>query len=380
MSKEFLTSRQRVINAVEHKAVDRMPIDLGAHTSTGISAFAYYNLRKYLGLSTDNIEMVDCVQNLARVDDDIIERFHIDTVFLNPTWENPKIWKPFGDYSFKVSPLFNAKLQDNGSYKMELKGETLYMPKGGFFFDGGWPDFYDYATAEQKVDAFAKRAEMLYNNTDKYIMLTGFFFGFFDGLEFACDMLTDPEICIEHNEAFLKKQIELFDLVNKKMGKYLNCVEINSDLGTQTSLMCTPDSYEEIVYPYLKRFCEHIHNTSNLHIFMHSCGSISKLLDYIADAGVNIINPVQISASDMEPSYLKEKFGKKLCFWGGGCDTQSILNNASVDQITQHVAENIAIFKKDSGFVFNQVHNIMGDIAPEKIVALYDTAYKHSFY
>lgn len=375
---ETMTSRQRVLNAIEHKTVDRMPIDLGMHFSTGISAYAYHNLREYLGMSTDQIEMIDCVQGLARVDNDILDRFHVDTILLNPGWPQTHIWNPRGNYSFHVPTAFQPEAQKDGSFKVTYQGETMYCPAGGYFFDGAWPNFYGLNEKEY-YDLFAKRAQYIYEETDKFTIMMGFS-GFFGDMEFACNMLLEPEMVQEENEAALARQIEKFDFINKKMGKYINAIEINSDLGTQTSALCSPASYEECCYPYLKRFCRHVHETSDIKLFMHSCGSIALMLPYIVDAGVDILNPVQISAAGMDPKFLKETYGDKLCFWGGGCNTQSILNMGTVEDVRNNVKELVEIFKPGSGFVFNQVHNIMGDVKPENIVAMLDTAYENSWY
>lgn len=376
--KETMTSRQRVLSAINHQEPDRMPIDLGVHFSTGISAFAYYNLRNHLGLSTDKVEMIDCVQMLARVDDDILERFHVDTVLLNPAWPKPYFWQPREGYRFQVPDTFRPEAQPNGAWKVEINGNSMYMPEGGFFFDGAWPDFY-CMSEEDKLDFFAKRAEKLYKETDKFTMMMGYG-AFFGGLDFACDMLTDPELCIEQNEHHLKAQIEKFDRMNAKMGKYVQAIELNSDLGTQQGLMCTPDSYAECCQPFLKKFCQHVHETSDIKIFLHSCGSVIKAIPMLIDAGVDVLNPVQISAREMDPKVLKEQFGDKICFWGGGCETQTALWSYTPDQIRDHVKELVSIFKPGGGFVFNQVHNIMGNVPPENIVAMLDTAYENSWY
>ena len=377
IAKETMSSRERVKRAIERKPVDRTPIDFGCHFSTGISAFAYYNLREHLGLSVDAVEMIDCTQLLARVDNDILDRFHIDTVLLNPPFHKTRIWNPRGKFSFTVPDGFTPELMPDGSWEMKSKNGIGYMPAGGFFFDGAWPDFYNMS-ADERLCTYQKRAELLYKETDRFTMLMGFY-GFFGGLDFACDMLTDPDECIAANEKHLHGQIERFDAYNKAMGPYIGAIELNSDLGMQQGPMCSPDSYNEVCYPFLKRFCEHVHNTSDIKLFMHSCGAIAELLPYICDAGVDAINPVQISASGMDPKKLKAAFGEKICFWGGGCDTQVTLWQKSADEVTRHVAELMGIFAPGSGFVFNQVHNIMGNVPPENIVAMFDTAYAHSF-
>ncbi len=375
---EYMTARQRVVAAVNHQQPDRVPIDLGMHFSTGISVFAYQNLRRYLGLPTDNTELIDCVQCLARVEEDVIDRFHVDTILLNPPYQARKQWTPKPGHTVWVPEVFNPVATDDGGYRLEFAGEQLYMPSNGYFFDGGWPDFYDLSM-EDKHALFAKRAEKLYMETDKYTMFMGFS-GYFGGLDFACDMLTDPEICIEENEKLLEQQIKMFDSVNEKMGKYINCIEINSDLGTQQGLMCTPNSYAEVCLPYLKKFCEHVHNNTDIHVFLHSCGAVSQLIPQFIEAGIDILNPVQISARGMDAQTLKAEYGDRICFWGGGCDTQTVLNNASAEEVAAHTKEQISVFKPNGGYVFNQVHNVMADIKPENIVAMYDTAYENSFY
>lgn len=371
-----MTSRERVRNAIERKPVDRMPIDFGVHFSTGISVFAYQRLREYLGLNTDKIELIDTSQCLARVDDDILDRFHVDTVLLSPPFEKTKIWNPREDYKFVVPHNFDAVLQPDGAYTVELGGKKMRMPAGGFFFDGDWLNFAGHNEA-QMLDAFSLRAEKLHKETERFTMLMGFS-AFFDGIEQACDMLVDPEGVMARNEKRLADQIAYFDRVNAKMGKFIDSIEVNGDLGTQLNLMCTPDSYEQTVYPYLKRFCEYVHQNSDIKIFMHACGAINLALPFIVDAGVDAINPVQISANDMDPKTLKETYGKDICFWGGGCDTQNVLWKESPEFVKEHVENLIKIFAKDSGFVFNQVHNIMGNVPPENVVALYDTAYENS--
>ena len=376
--RETLTGRQRVLNAIERKPLDRMPIDLGCHFSTGISAFAYQRLREHLGLSTDNIELIDQTQLLARVDADILDRFHVDTILLNPPWPEHRTWNPRGDYHFQASARFTPTQMPDGGWRFPEIPNGGIMPAGGYFFDGRMPDGYGLEAAE-RLKLFADRAERLYKETDRFTMLMGFS-AFFDGIEFACDMLTDPDDCKARHEKRLGEQIERFDLVNRTYGKYIQSIEVNSDLGMQTGPMTGPEPYREICMPYLQRFCRHVHETSDIKIFLHSCGAISELIPSIIEAGVDALNPVQISARGMDPAMLKARYGDQICFWGGGCNTQTVLWRATPEEVSAHVKELIGIFKPGGGFVFNQVHNIMGDVPPENVVALYDTAYANSFY
>ncbi|MBC7958308.1 MAG: hypothetical protein H7X94_00440 [Vallitaleaceae bacterium] len=375
---ETMTSRERITKTIRGEKVDRVPIDLGVHFSTGISGFAYYNLRKYLGLSTDNITMIDMVQLLANVDADIRELFHVDTILLNPIWENTKKWNPRGNYTFNIPNTCTPVLQKDGAWTVDFNDSHLVMPHEGYFFDGAWPDYYNMEP-DHKILQFAKRAEKIFKESDYFTMMMGFS-GYFHGIDFACDMITDPEACLELNERLLTKEIEHFNKINKAMGKYIGAIEVNSDLGTQSAAQCRPTDYSELCAPFLKKFCDHVHNTSDIKVFMHSCGAISQVLPAIIDSGIDMINPVQISANNMNPQYLKDTFGDKITFWGGGCDTQNVLANVTPKEIDHHVKSLMDTFKPNGKFIFNQVHNIMGNVPPENIVAMFKAAYENSFY
>lgn len=376
--KEYLTSRERVIRAINHQPVDRYPLDLGMHFSTGISIFAYINLRKYLGLDIGNVNLVDTVQMLAKVDEDIIERFHLDTILLNPPFKHTKKWTPREGYTFFIPEEMNAVLQGENFF-VERNGEKMRMPKDGYFFDGSWLQFKDYYGLEEAA-YYGKQAVRMHNETDKFTCLMGQFVGFFDGIDMACNMLLDGDMVHEQNKKLLKTQLEWLECFVKNGGGCVGAIEINSDLGMQNAPMLSPDCYEEFVLPYMKEFIKVIHETTSAKVFLHGCGSIEPLIPHIIEAGVDILNPVQISAKNMHPQTLKDKYGDKICFWGGGCNTQEVLPFASPEEVRQNVQMLTSIFKKNSGFVFNAVHNIMGNVPPENIVAMYEQAYKNSFW
>ena len=375
MKKETMTRRQRVLAAINHETPDRMPIDLGVHFSTGISAFAYKRLREYLGFEADIIDLPDPVQMLARVECDILERFHCDTILLRPKIKNPVRWDVREDYSFLVSDRAIPVQQENGDWIVSRGDKSMRMPNGGYFFDGDWLGVNEYDSEEEELKAYAAEAERIYKETDYFTMQMGYY-GFFSDLDFACLMLTDPDEVLAQQAEHLNNCMARAEKMLRSYGQYIQCIEVNSDLGTQSAPMLRPELYEEFCMPYLKKFIDFIHRNSDIKIFMHSCGSVEPLIPYIIEAGVDILNPVQISAANMDPAMLKEKYGKQICFWGGGCDTQNILPNASPDEVKQHVRDMVRVFNPGGGFVFNQVHNIMGNVPPENIVAMLDTAYE----
>lgn len=379
--KEYLSRRERVRRAIERKPVDRMPIDLGCHYSTGISAFAYFNLREYLGLDTDNVEVIDPGQYLARVNIDIIERFHIDTIVLHPGYPKTRRWRVRDKYEFTVPEALKPVLQNNGAwhlYNLQQPDRRSIMPKNGFFFDGdGGVDLWNISDDEW-WRLFSDEAERIHKETDFFTMLCGFP-GYFGEIEECCLMYTEPQVFKDRNSTRLDSAKARFSKMLKHMPGWVDSIELNGDLGTQLGPYVSCDVYEDCTYPYLKEFCSFVRENSDVKTFMHCCGSMKPFIPYLIDAGVDIINPVQISASDMDPHQLKCEYGDNITFWGGGCDTQNVLGVKSPDDVRENVIMLTDILAPGSGFVFNQVHNIMGNVPPENIVAMLETAYEQSF-
>ena len=153
---------------------------------------------------------------------------------------------------------------------------------------------------------------------------------------------------------------------------------MNGDLGAQKAPLIGPKLYERVSYPFVKRVIDFIHHNSDWKVFMHSCGAICPLIPYLVDAGVDALNPVQISANGMDPAVLKSRFGDRLVFWGGGCNTQQVLGTGTPDEVRANVRHLTGTLGAGGGFVFNAVHNIMGDVPPENVVAMYDEALRCS--
>lgn len=376
MPREALTSRERVVRTLNRQPVDRVPIDLGVQHSSGISAFAYWNLREHLGLSTDRIEIIDMIQVLARVDEDILERFHIDTMLLQAPWPATHRWRARGKYEFTIPTTCRPQRQDDGMWVVQRNNATLRMPAGGFFFDGGWPSFYD----GPMIDEIAREAERIYKETPYATIFIAFGAYFSEYPDWLMRIMEEPEKVIEENQRQCEQDMKLAAEVIEKMGRYVQAIVLVSDLGMQTGPFCRPSLYERISAPFVKRLCDFIHRNSDCKTWLHCCGAIKPLIPILIDCGIDVLNPVQISGRDMEPERLKAEFGDKLVFWGGGCDTQRVLPTGTPQQVAQNVRELMRVFKPGGGFVFNQVHNVMGDVPPENVVAMLETAYAESFY
>jgi uroporphyrinogen decarboxylase len=385
MPAETITSRERVIRTLNRQPVDRMPIDLGSHMSTGISAFAYWNLREYLGLPTSDIWIPDVVQTLAYVDEDIRARFHIDCILLESCWPHPRRWNPRGKYQFTVPEEMNPQLNRDGEWIVAKGSQRMRMPAGGYFFDGDWLSEWDVDGENEALLRYAREAERIYKETPYATNFVGYCYGggfsaFFDGIEGCVRMLDEPKQVLAEHEIQLSAYLHRLGKIIDQFGQYIQLITINADMGTQDRPMCRTKLVEQFTIPYIDRLCDFIHRNSEIKVFMHNCGSIKPFIPLLIEAGVDVLNPVQISAGNMDPAQLKAELGGRIVFWGGGCDTQNVLPTASPAEVAENVRKLAGIFRPGGGFVFNQVHNIMGDVPPQNIVAMLDTAYAESFY
>lgn len=385
MPTETLTSRQRVVRTLNRQPVDRLPIDLGSHMSTGISAFAYWNLREYLGLSTRNIWMPDVVQVLAYVDEDIRRRFHLDCILLEPRWPRPARWNPRGKYEFIVPEGLKPEQNEQGEWIVRQGSARMRMPEGGFFFDGDWLSNWSELDEDDALNLYAREAERIDKETDYATNFVGYSYGggfgaFFGGIDRCVNMLEEPDAVLAEHETLLQTYLRRLGKIIDRFGGCIQLITMADDMGTQDRPMCRPSLIERFSAPYIRRFCEFVHRNSDIKVFLHNCGSIKPLIPLLIDCGIDVLNPVQISAGNMDPAQLKDEFGDRIIFWGGGCDTQNILASGTPEQVAENVRRLVGIFKPGGGFVFNQVHNIMGDVPPANVVAMLDTAYAESFY
>jgi uroporphyrinogen decarboxylase len=171
--------------------------------------------------------------------------------------------------------------------------------------------------------------------------------------------------------------ISCLRLVNQALGDSCFAWGIASDdSGTQRGEFINPDLWAEMIKPHYAKLCDWIHRNTRMKTYLHSCGSIPKLIPHLIEAGVDILNPVQTSAAGMDPRTLKETYGRKIVFWGGGCDTQSVLPTGTPQSVREHVRERMRILSPGGGFVFTQVHNIQATVPVENIEAMFAAAYE----
>jgi uroporphyrinogen decarboxylase len=379
--------RDRVLAAVNHQVPDRVPIDLGGN-QTGIHKYAYRDLIDLLGIR-DDLNVMDAVQQLVKPCEAVLERFHVDTRYISAgagegfkgeivkyerngrlwhdlTDEFGVVWSMPDDYQYYMdishNPLANATLKDIAEYP---------FPKGD----------------DPARFADIRRAALAIRNETPYAVVSGISGVVYEtcwylrGLErWFMDMVEQPEFCEALIEQTLKYWLDWFRLFLDEVGDLVDVIMVGDDLAGQTGPLFRPEFYRRVVKPRQKRLVQYIHSRTQAKVWYHTCGACQTYIPDLIDNGVQILNPVQISASGMDPAVIKEKFGKEIVFWGGAIDSQRVLPQAAPEEIRRQVGENLKAFKPGGGYVFNNVHNIQAGVPAKNIVALYDAAYEFGFY
>ncbi len=400
------SSRRRVMEAVEHREPDRIPIDLGGMLSTGITAIAYNKLINYLGFN-EKIYIIDTFQFLAKPSENILKFTWSDVL---PILREPKKWRKFklADGSISLVPFdFTPRRENDGSWIVEMStGAILRMPPKGYYFDiiyhplskaQSINDLKDFnwdklllrdniSPYHETLDELAERTISLYYNTDKALILNfgGSIFeaawslrGF---INFLLDLRRRPRLA----EFIMDKLLEInkhnFKKIFNKLHGYIQIVQVGDDLGHQNGPIVSPPIYREIIKPRQLELYRYIKRGSNVKIFLHSCGAIYDFIEDFIEMGVDILNPIQVSARNMDTRRLKKEFGDEITFWGGGCDTQKVLPFGTPKQVEEEVVRRINDLREGGGFVFCQVHNIQPEVPPENIVTMYNTVHRIAWY
>ncbi len=414
----IMTSRERVRKAINHQKPDRIPLDMGSTVVTGIQASIYAKLRKALGLKNKRVKVIDPYQMLALVEPEVINKLRIDTIGLSPPVnafgfknENWKPWRLFDGTEVLVPEKFTTTPDDEGNIYLYPQGDTsappsAKMPRGGYYFDilvrqgpldeknlnpEEWAGQQFSVLSEENLRYIEKTAEDLYKNTELSIVGRFIDAGFGDIAHVPGASIKYPKgirdsqkwimAHIEHPEyikGIFEYQYEIalknLELSYQAVGDKIDVIMVSgADFGTQNGPFISPDMYRETYKPFHKKINNWIHQNTSWKTFYHSCGSVVAFLDDFIEAGVDILNPVQCSAKGMDPLMLKEKYGDKLVFWGGGVDTQKTLPFGTPEQVKREVTERCRIFGKGGGYVFNAIHNIQQKIPIENLIAMFET-------
>jgi uroporphyrinogen decarboxylase len=384
---ETMTSRERVLKALNHEIPDRVPIDLGGN-QTGIHKDAYRNLVRHLGFP-EEVEIMDAVQQLARPSERVLERFHVDTRYVAAgpasTWKggivraerDGRVWHDLTD-EFGV----RWSMPDDQPLFMDVTLHPLAKATTKDVRDYPWPKGGDSG----RFTGLRERALRLRRETP-YAVVSGISGVVYEtcwymrGLEqWFCDLLTDTAFCEAMLDQTLKFWLDWFRLFLGEAGDVVDVIMIGDDLAGQDGPLFNPEIYRRLVKPRHKRLVQYIRSRTSAKIWYHTCGSCAVYIPDLLDNGIDILNPVQTSARNMDPVDLKRRFGRDLAFWGGGCDPQHVLSRGGPAEVAADVRRHLAALMPGGGYVFNSIHNIQGEVPPENVVALFDTAHGSGFY
>ncbi len=370
--------RARVRAALEHREPDRVPRDMGALRMTGIHVRAYTGLRRALGLAERGVRIGDLSQQLAVVDDDVADALGLDVRGVEPRG-------PSG---------YRREMLDDGALRAYLDewGVRRRMPKDGFFFDpssaplGGeidaghlarfpWPAGADAArragVAEEARRVIADEGRAVYVGsvcaglTEMLFRLRGFEDGYID-------LAADPTLARALMERVLEVKLAWWGAILPELGDAVDAVGEADDLGGQATPLFAPRTYRALVKPLHAELFSFIRARTRAKVLFHSCGAIRELLPDLVEIGVDILNPVQVSATGMETAALKRDFGRDLVFWGGGVDTQGVLGSGTPAEVRAEVRRRVADLAPGGGFIFAAVHNVQANVPPENVAAMWD--------
>lgn len=404
-----MTSRERVLAALDHRTPDRVPIDLSGHRSSGIHAIAYANLRKHLGITGRPLRVYDIIQQMAVVDPEVLDLFGIDTIELGRAFAlNDRDWTDWvlPDGTPCQVPAWTKPEREGSRWIIRsASGRVLaQMPDGALYFEQTWYPFLDGkedlddiagAFGESMWTAiasppgplidgpdgdriFIEGARRLRASTDRAIiglfggnlLEVGQFLYRNDG--FFLLLAGDPD----RAHAFLDRVVELhlrnLERFLGRIGPYVDVIVFGDDLGMQTGPQISPAMYREFFKPRHAILWKRAKELASVKVMLHSCGGVRELLPDLIEAGLDAINPVQITCRGMEAAGLKKDFGERITFWGGGCDTREVLSRGTPGQVRGHVRGQIAAMEGNGGFVFQQVHNILADVPPANVCAMFE--------
>ena len=391
-----MNSRERVIATLKHSEPDKVPIDLGDNC-TGIHITAYRNLLDFLGIVDKNIRFSNFAGQTVVPCEELLQRFEIDTRYLQPPLHTiPESYTPIVVDKYQgIYDGFGVFWGDSAEKNVEdipyynaVINPLSEMTTVQQIKEYDWPD----GTNNSSLKGLREKARKLRKSTSYALVgsrfqgeifeYTHWLFGFEKALR---HLHRNPKLIIAAMEELVKFWTDYTTsyLNEIKFGDehYIEIVNLMGDYGTQTGPIINPKRYyEPIIKPFEHRLAKNICHLADVKINYHSCGSITKFIPHFIEMGYDAINPVQISARDMEPCSLKQRFGSEITFWGGVCDTQKTLPFGTPEMICKEVKYNMECLKPGGGFIASNIHNITSEVPPENIVAMFDAIIENRIY
>lgn len=406
-----MTSKEKVLNSLNH-CDGPIPMDFGSTFITGIHCSCVEELRDHYGLEKRPVKICEPYQMLGEVEDDLKDAMGIDTTSILPHRtifgfpnENWKEWSPWWGQDVLVSEHFQVDEKTEGTYIYPAGDRSAppsgHMPSNGYFFDSiirqeAFDE--DHLNVEDNLEEFGVmgedekaywRAEVeRIRGTDRAVLthLNGTCLGDIalvpapflrhpkgirDIEEWYVSVLTRPEYIHEIFQRQSDIALQNLETLHGLAGDVLDVVVVcGTDFGTQSSSFCSTDTFDELWLPYYRNINDWIHEHTAWKTFKHSCGAVESFMPHFIEAGFDIINPVQCSATGMEPEGLKAKYGEQLTFWGGGVNTQATLPFGTEAEVREEVTSRCEVFGPGGGFVFNAIHNVQAQTPLQNIVAM----------
>jgi uroporphyrinogen decarboxylase len=373
------TSRERVLLALNHREPDRVPVDLGTSNATSITVPAYERLKAYLSIDAPT-RIMDRIYQVVEVDEAILQRFSVDTRLLAlgkpDNWQDIELADDCYQDEWGVVRRRPASSFCYDLHRSPLSGEislhdVLRYP---------WPDPQDpgrfRGLRERTLALRATDYAVVFPLGAGIVHQSQFLRGFED---WFVDLIWQPDLMGALMDATLDVRLEIARQALSLVGDLVDVVFVGDDLGTQTGLLMSPQTYRRVIKPRQKRAFDLIHSLTPARLAYHTCGSVAPLIDDLIEVGVEALNPVQVSARNMDTQVLKARFGSRVAFWGG-IDSQRILPCGTPDEVRQEVRLRIAHLAPGGGYVLTSVHNIQPDVPPENICALFDAAREEGGY
>lgn len=417
-----MTSKERVLKSLNYEQPDRLPVDFGSSFITGVHCSVVAQLRERYGLEPRPVKICEPYQMLGEVEPDLLDAMRLDVQpifpqraifgFPNEDWQP---WTTPWGQEVLVSKHFQTDVDQDGNTLIFPQGDrdapaSGLMPRTGYFFDAIEridPDFdeddldlednlEEFGPMDDKEEAYWKEQAHRWRHCERAVSvhLNGTCLGDIalvpapflkrpKGVRGVADwymlIADDPK----HVAAIFDRQAEIaIDNMSKLAeiaGDAIDVVVVcGTDFGTQTSQFCSVETVREIWLPRYKKINDWIHANTEWKTFKHSCGAVENLIDTFIDCGFDILNPVQCSAAGMEPRGLKEKYGGRIAFWGGGVNTQQTLPFGTPENVREEVLERCRIFAPGGGFIFNSIHNIQARTPIENVIAMMDAVKEYN--
>ncbi len=383
-----MDSRERVELALNHKEADRVPCDLGATVMSSLHVNAYRNLRDFMGLPKTEIKVADTVQQLVDVDDDVRDSFGVDVSGVRPgssaASRQVVIKDDMPDYRYFYDEWgIGWKMPKDGGLYYDVFDHPLRNLAPGDLDRYQWPDPIDpgrFAGVREKVRKVVEeehRAVIIGGLCAGFVEMAGWMRGYED---YLIDFASNPVFLETFFDKILALKMAYWDKMLTEVGDLVSAVLESDDMGSQNDMLFSPRAYRKYVKPRHRELYSFIKSRTRGKLFLHSCGSIRKVLPDLIEVGVEVLNPVQVSATGMDSRELKREFGNDLTFWGGGVDTQNVLGSGTVQQVKDEVYRRIDDLAPGGGFIFATVHAIQSNVPPANVLAVWDALRERGVY